>query len=225
MRLPNDQIAKSLILFALSPWLSSGIIGARDNPTATPHAVATYDQEVYLGLTDFRYPAEAANCVVLGASFSSDSFFEGLALTDTPRGPQFHRHGQLVETFPDTLLVKASALLILEECNHAPRRGLQNMPTPGLDLEDSLRFEVAFVKGLSVEPAEVISTHARKVSFTELGPQKWNYEILVRTKAAAITDQVKLTVYSVDGQFLGRMIGGLETPVSRRLYSTKRHKP
>jgi hypothetical protein len=143
-----------------------------------------------------------------------------------------------VEVFPDTLLVEVTAALSLRPCDdplkvikdgsklriEVPGMIWEQLgPTP-IDLGDSLRFEVALVKGLLAEPAEGVSTRVSKVRFTEGGPQEWDYEILVRTKGAPLTDQVKLTVLSEDGRFLTRMMGGLATAVSRRLYSTKKPK-
>jgi hypothetical protein len=222
VRPPNKQIPQLLILFALNSWCFSMVVGARDKTAQTLRSVAAYGREVYLGTADLRYPADAANCIYLGASFTSGAFFEGLTLTDGPKGPQFWKQGRRVETFPENLVVNVHALLNLENCDYGPKLGVENVAPPPFDLQTSLRFEVAFVKGLLVEPVDVLSVRARKVPFTEIGRQRWSYEILVRTRAASITDQVKLTVYSADGRFLTRMIGGLETPVSRRLYGVKK---
>ena len=224
----RHMMALTVALSVSSWWPMAAGAGKNTKPAAE------YRREVYLGVAYFQYPAGFPNCVYLGASFSSGGFFEGLTLTDSPAGPQFQKQGRIVEAFPDTLLLEVRAILNLTGCHDVPKvsrdgkklrievPGLGLPPADRIDLGDSLRFEVALVKGISPAPAEVISTRATKVPFTETGPAKWDYEILVRTGGAPLTGQVKLTVLSRDGRFLGRMLGGLASPVSRRLYSAKK---
>ena len=207
-------------------------------PARTVHAVVEYHREVYLGTTEFSYPLTVANCIYLGGYFSSDGFFEGVTLKDTPSGPGFWKQGQPVEAFPETLLIEVTAMLNLVECDYRDKAGKDGSPlpiyVPGLtvmspgpapiDLGESLRFKVDLVKGLSVQATEIASTRVSQAPFTESGPHRWNYEIHVRTKLQPLTDQVKLTVCTVDGRFLGRIIGGLDTQLSRRLYAAKKPK-
>jgi hypothetical protein len=240
LRAGGKQICGLLILTALNLWPHHGLAGD-DRNTSSPKAlrpVAQYQPEVYLGIGELHYPANVVNCVLFWASFSADGFFDGLTLTDTPTGPLFRKQGQPLRVFPDILLVEVTAALSLRPCDdplkvikdgsklriEMPGMTSEQLgPTP-IDLGDSLRFEVALVEDLLTKPAEGVSTRVSKVPFTEGGPQEWDYKILVRTNGAPLTDHVKLSVLSHDGQFLTRMMGGLATPMSRRLYSTKKPK-
>lgn len=236
----RKRLERLLVIIALTLSPVATLAGAKDqkNRAQTQPAALQYTREVYLGTSSLRLPGSGA-CIYLGAFFSSDDFFEGLSLLATPSGSGFHKQDHLVETFPDTLLIEVRGFLGLTGCELSigkttneqsklgpkPTAASSESSPSTTDLKDVLRFEVALVRGSSTMPAELISTNVRESSSPEVGPRRWNFEILIRSKQAPLIDQVHLTVLSQNGQLLTRITGGLDTPMNRILYSPKVPKP
>jgi len=217
-----------VFVFALNPWSAGEMEAAKKNGGPA----VQYKRQVYLGIGSFKYPEGVGNCIDLGSLLSSGDFFEGISLTDTQAGPQFYKQGQLVEVFPENLLIEVSAVTDPTGCDYAQGTAKQGAnpppillgPGPPIDLEKSVHFEIAFVKGSLAVPAQVISTRAGKMPFTEAGPQRWGFDILVRSKGERLTDEVKLKVLSEDGKLLTCIAGGLLSPVNRRIYKAGKHR-
>jgi hypothetical protein len=227
------------MIFALALAPPAAMAGAKNQKShaQSPPAVVHFTREVYLGISSFRFPDNGA-CIFLGAYFNSDDL-EGLSLMETPSGPEFHKQDQLVETFPDTVMIEVRAFRGLTGCDlslgkttnepskHKPKppaASSASAPSP-VNFNYLLRFEVAFVRGSSTMPAELISTHIRESPSFEGGLWMWNYEVLIRTKQAPLTDQINLSVLSQNGQLLTHITGGLDTPLNRMLYGPQPSKP
>ena len=167
-----------------------------------------YQQQVFLGLGSFPYSRNAAVCIAVDTSLSSGTFFEGLQRTGGGSGAAFHKAGQEIRTFPETVLVTVKTAGAY--CN-----GLSAPVGPFLndDYMGSLLFKVSWGKGLSERPAEVSSARASKVAMTEQGPTRWVYELRVASKDIPITERMILRICSADGKPLLRLGGGLDPPL------------
>jgi hypothetical protein len=172
------------------------------------HARIEYQSEVNIVAGNFKTPQHGAG-VILEVSITSGEFFKGLVRTAGPSGVQFLKDGKQVSYFPKKLDVRIEAAAFGGGPSRTP---WQLGPALDTDFVRSLRFSIATKQGLQEVPAQVISSRAYEVPFRERGPDRWEYELVVRLNHAPLTDLLTVVVLSDDGKMLARFTGGLGRP-------------
>ena len=196
------EVAVVSLVIALQTAVSS----AREKrPPKVTVAPLEFQKQIVLQVGDFPLPWNSEICVALIVGLESGDFFDGISRTPSASGVQYRKGSVVVLTFPDTvkMLIRAKAV----RCDLTPF-----LMGPRLDdhFMESLRFEAASKRELLSVPAAQISGTAFKVPFTELGPDQWAYEVLIRLKQVPITNQLTLSVFSENGELLTRITGGLD---------------
>jgi hypothetical protein len=234
------ELGALLLLLLLDLFVISDAAGARQkNSERGAPSIMEYPQEIFLGFSTFAYPTDTASCLYIEAFLTSDAFFARLRLTDTPSGPQFRELGELVDTFPDTLFIKVRELwpvptacrTVADKTHRQAGTGRRLPARDGTSADDlafgsSLPLEITWLRGSSEVQAERISSNMKRLPFTgDYGfGGEWDYEILIRGKGVALTDQLCLSIRDQDRRLLARIIGGLATPTSRLVYGPKARK-
>jgi hypothetical protein len=97
-------------------------------------------------------------CLILFGNVGADDFFDHIRARKTRNGTEFHSGGQVVTTFPDTLVV--SVIAVLGKCSAT------EIKVQGDDISrksvlfdenfmESITFDGSWKEGLSMKPAEV----------------------------------------------------------------------
>jgi len=185
-------------LFASAVMLATTGQVVRSSPKHTNNIV--YHPPVILGLQTFQ---SGPTCISLYV-YTEDSFFEDLEKIETPTGPKFRRKSTWFTEFPDTILlvVDASRKACPRDRKSVPR--LQERRESDQRLEpDQLRFQAEFITGAAKRPAEITSVEFQKEPWQELRDD-WSYKLTLKSKGAALTNELLITVKSDTGQQLAR---------------------
>ena len=168
---------------------------------------STYSRVVSI---DHMIVHDGSRCAAFASFISSDEFFEGLKATETASGRTFHRRGEEVTVFPDSLSVEIESTLW--DCSTVPP--IPSTASVTTAFMSGLKFKTWWKTGFKGRPVDVIS-------FRSLPPQSsvlsefesvspvWTFTIKIASKGVPLTDHLVVEIYSKDGAFLGRMAAHL----------------
>jgi hypothetical protein len=168
---------------------------------------STYSRVVSI---DHMIIHDGSRCAAFASFLSSDEFFEGLEATETASGRMFHRRGEEVTVFPDSLSVEIKSSL--SDCSIVP-------PIPSVEsvttaFMSGLKFKTWWKTGFKERPVDVISfkslpPQSSVLSESEAVSPVWTFTIKIASKGIPLTDHLVVEIYSKDGAFLGRMAAHL----------------
>ena len=147
-------------------------------------------------------------CVDFVASLSAGEFFDGLQRVQVGSVVSFRKHNLLVKEFPDriTLEIKAG----VRRCDRPT--GAPIDPTIGSDLMRSLEFRAEWSHGKDSRNAQITSINSSRPSLQEMR-NIWDYVITIDSHEVQITDNLVISMSSVNGNLQRRFVVSLtDTP-------------
>jgi hypothetical protein len=168
---------------------------------------STYSRVVSI---DHLIVHEGSRCAAFASFISSDEFFEGLEATESASGRTFHRRGEEVTVFPDSLSVEIKSSL--SDCSTVPP--IASVASVTTAFMSGLTFKTWWKTGFKQRPVDVISfksvpPQSSALSESEPVSQVWTFTIKIASKGVPLTDHLVVEIYSKDGAFLGRMAAHL----------------
>ncbi|HTV58789.1 MAG TPA: hypothetical protein VMJ93_07940 [Verrucomicrobiae bacterium] len=177
------------------------------NSTAGQARNAAYSRVVTVDHVMYR---KGNRCAAFASFIRSDDFFEGLQAAETAAGRTFHRQGEAVTVFPDTLFIDIDSSL--SDCSTFP-------PIPAAEADSEafiagLTFKAWWKVGFKERPAKIIFIKEVQPPISALSESEpaspiSTLTLKVDSRGVPLTDHLVIEIYSKDGTFLCRMAGHL----------------
>lgn len=169
---------------------------------------AQHGKRVPLGL-DFLRADDM--CLLLDANIEGGDFFDQLRWHKTKNGIEFRKDTQIVEAFPDSLIVRLIAALGTCTANERRVEG-RDLTGGGRRLDEGFMKSVTFVgswkHGFDEKPAEFGPMAEGRIPNPTPIPNNddwWEFEFKVSSKDVSLNDSLVIVVQSPDGKMVARL--------------------
>jgi hypothetical protein len=145
-------------------------------------------------------------CLILFGNVGAGDFFDHIRARKTANGVQFRRGAQVVETFPDSLVV--SVIAVLGKYS-ARERAAQGDDASRKDVHfdekfmESVTFEGSWKEGFAEKPAEIGPLVEGRIPNPDLATNDrdwWEYQFKVRSDGVSLADALVIVIQSPDGK-------------------------
>ena len=136
-------------------------------------------------------------CVNFVPFLEADYFFKGLERIDTPEGSVFRRNSQVIENFPNYLVVEIN--IRIEQCDAD-----LYTPAPSPAFVKGMHFRAQWKRGLYLRPVAGVLIEGKPVHLDE-GDNRMLFVMKLHDRDVPLTDHLIISVISAQGKLLSRM--------------------
>jgi len=156
-------------------------------------------------------------CLILFGNVGAGDFFDNIRGRKTKNGVQYRKGSQIVQTFPENLVV--SIIAILGKCS-ARERAIQLYEGSPKNVRfdngfmESLTFDGSWKDGFTEKPAELGPLAEGRIPNPTGGTSDrdwWEYQFKARSEGISLADSLVIVIRSPDGKMVARFSARLTT--------------
>lgn len=149
-------------------------------------------------------------CLVLFGNVGAEDFFDHIRTRKTRNGTEFRSSGQVVATFPETLVV--SVIAVLGKCSATEIKAQgDDMTRKSLRFDEnfmeSITFDGSWKEGLSVKPAEIgplVEGRIPNPNPAWNDRDWWEYQFKVKSEGVSLQNALVIELQSPNGKMIAR---------------------
>jgi hypothetical protein len=156
--------------------------------------------------TDFA--KVGSECVSFSGKFSSDDFFKGLRVVESPAGRKFMKGNTEIQEFPARVDTTINIYAI--PCTSSVPHSEQQL-TDWLHL---LKFKTEWKRGTTLRPArsEFSNLSVRRLTTTDT---EWSVDARIDSRSVPVSDHLVVSIVSQSGERVARLVGMVDRASER----------